>query len=412
MKVSVLNLGCKVNQAECADIEARLISSGWNIADLADKPELCIINTCSVTAKSDYQSRQLIRRAERAGARVIVTGCYAELNREAVAAMKGVERVVANSEKSSIVEEISGFAGDTTFPYPLTGRSRFFLKVQDGCNYSCSYCIIPKARGRSRSSPIYDVVRKAERISSEFSEVVLTGIHLGTYGYDLIPNVTLSDIVRSLLKTNIQRIRLSSLEVTEIQDDLLELFSDPRLCRHLHVPLQSGDDKTLRLMNRTYDSRTFLEGIERIHKRVSGIALGTDVIVGFPGEDNEAFMNTKKMLESLPFSYLHVFPYSPRPGARAACMAQALRPDTKRERVSLLMELGRAKKRAFMMQQIGEILDPLVEELCEEGSFIGTTGNYLKVRAPLVGHSRKEVVSVRITGCSEDMLLGVSMNIT
>ena len=410
MKISVLNLGCKVNQAECSEIKAGLAASGHHITDLSEKPDLCIINTCSVTAKSDYQSRQLIRRARRLGARVIVTGCYADLNRGAVLRMEGVERVFANSEKSRIVGEI-GESGAIGSPTPqLSGRSRFTLKVQDGCNYSCSYCLIPKARGRSRSLSLDSIRRKVEELSLHYQEIVLTGIHLGTYGYDLLPQVTLSHLLKALLQTPIGRIRLSSLEINEINDELLEVLADERVCRHLHIPVQSGDDRILRLMQRRYDINRFVAALARIREYLPDISIGTDAIVGFPTEDPKDFERSYRVIESLPFSYIHVFPFSVRPGTKASLFTPQVAEGEKRERAALLSSLGIQKKRAFMDSQLGKILDPLLETECDDHHLLGTTGNYLKVKVPLDPLHLKKTVSVRITGSSGGMLIGAPMN--
>jgi len=407
MKVSVLTLGCKANQSESFIIEADLRARGCRIVGLEEKPDLCIINTCSVTSKSDYQSRQLIRRASKAGSRVIVTGCYSELNKGMVKAMEGVEDVVDVDKKLYIPLMLPIAASCTTLNYDSPSRSRFFLKVQDGCNYACSYCIIPKARGRSRSSGVEDIIGQITAVSHTYREVVLTGIHLGTYGYDLIPNVKLADLLStSLLKTKIRRVRLSSLEIREIDERLLDLIQDERVCSHLHIPLQSGDDRILGLMNRNYTTREFFNGVERILARVPGIAIGTDIIAGFPGESAQDFKNTLKFLESLPLSYIHVFPYSARPGTEAAQMPNFVDSATRKKRCALLRALGTRKKTEYMKTQIGRTLDLLVEGIDSATTVVGTTGNYLKVRASVTDACPKDIVSVRIAGINDDMLIG------
>ena len=407
MKVSVLTLGCKANQSESFIIEADLRARGCQIVGLEEKPDLCIINTCSVTSKSDYQSRQLIRRASKAGSRVIVTGCYSELNKGMVKAMEEVEDVVDVDKKLCIPIMLHIVTSCSTLNYDSPSRSRFFLKVQDGCNYACSYCIIPKARGRSRSSDVEDIIGQITAVSHTYREVVLTGIHLGTYGYDLIPNVKLADLLStSLLKTKIKRLRLSSLEIREIDERLLDLIQDERVCSHLHIPLQSGDDRILGLMNRNYTTREFFNGVERILARVPGIAIGTDIIAGFPGESAQDFKNTLKFLESLPLSYIHVFPYSARPGTEAAQMPTFVDSATRKKRCALLRALGTRKKTEYMKTQIGRTLDLLVEDIDSDTTVVGTTGNYLKVRASVTDACPKDIVSVRIAGINDDMLIG------
>jgi threonylcarbamoyladenosine tRNA methylthiotransferase MtaB len=373
---------------------------------LGENPDFCIINTCSVTSKSDYQSRQLIRRAHRAGSSVIVTGCYSELNKDAVKAMDGVELVTDNSDKYSIIKEVTGNPSCNTLYIGASLRSRFFLKVQDGCNHSCSYCLIPKARGRSRSIPAEEVIRNIDGISRVYSEVVLTGIHLGTYGYDLKPKVKLSDLVSTiLLKTTIKRIRLSSLEISEVDEGLIALIGDERVCNHLHIPLQSGDDRVLQMMNRPYNAREYLGGIQRILERVPDISLGTDLIIGFPGESEREFENTLDLLKRLPFSYIHVFPFSARKGTKASEMSAAVASSAKRRRCNLARELGSKKKADYMQRQVGKTLDLLIEERIGDRAWLGTTGNYLKALAYLEHARPKDVVPVGIAAVDGDRLV-------
>ncbi|MDI6744843.1 MAG: tRNA (N(6)-L-threonylcarbamoyladenosine(37)-C(2))-methylthiotransferase MtaB [Thermodesulfovibrionales bacterium] len=408
MKISVLTLGCKVNQSESSLIEGALKSSGHQIVDVAEKPDICVVNTCTVTAKSDYQSRQLIRRASRAGARVFVTGCYSELNKESVQSMKGVEAIVNNTNKLSVISKLSNKTIDASSCFPTASKSRFFLKIQDGCNYSCSYCAIPKARGASKSIIPDAVVRQAVKaVSAGFNEIVLTGIHLGTYGIDLKPKVKLSELLETILKqTTIMRIRLSSIEVREIDDELLDLLTDKRICNHLHIPLQSGDDRILKLMNRTYNSDQFSFKIKQIFKKIPGISIGTDVIVGFPGERDVEFQNTYALLERLPISYMHVFPFSSRPATAASQMPDNPPSGTKKERAQRLASLNSRKKTLYMEEQVGKTLEVLIEENNKDGTCAGITGNNLKVIAPINNHSRGSLISVRIQGIQKGKLIG------
>lgn len=409
MKISILTLGCKVNQAESSLIEGALKSVGHSIVNISEKPDICIINTCTVTSKSDYQSRQLIRRAHRVGARVFVTGCYSELNRENVKSMEGVEEIIDNNNKLSIINRLTGKTVSSSLYFLAGERSRFFIKIQDGCNYSCSYCAIPKARGISKSvNPEVVVEQAGNAVSSGYNEIVLTGIHLGTYGYDLQHKVKLANLVRTLLKkTKIKRIRLSSLEVREIDDELLELFRDKRVCNHLHIPLQSGDDKILKLMNRTYDSRQFSLKIEHIYKKIPEIAIGTDVIVGFPGEGISEFQNTYSLLECLPISYMHIFPFSARPGTAASKMPDNTPSSLKKERVHILESLNKRKKTEYMLKQVGKILDVLVENSNSDKICCGTTANYLKILLPLNNYPCGSLIYARIEGLKEGKLTGI-----
>ncbi|BCB96269.1 tRNA (N(6)-L-threonylcarbamoyladenosine(37)-C(2))-methylthiotran sferase MtaB [Dissulfurispira thermophila] len=414
MRIAILTLGCKTNQAESMSIEYALYNSGHQIVNISENPDICVINTCTVTSKADYQSRQLINKALKNNSKVIVTGCYAELNNEELNKIKGDIKTVKNSEKSNIINIIFQKTSSNLFsfnPMPLS-RHRPAIKVQDGCNYSCSYCAIPMARGRSRSVELDDVINEIKLYESMgYKEIVLTGIHLGTYGLDLKPKKSLSILLKTILKnTSIPRIRLSSLEVKEIDDEIIELLKDDRVCRHLHIPLQSGDDNILKLMNRTYLSREYISGIEKILKAIPDISLGTDVIVGFPGEGQAEFDNTRKLIESIAFSYLHIFPYSQRPKTKAIELPYHVAGTIKKERVSILRKIGVTKKQEFIKKHIGKTLDIVVEEQID-GKIIGTTKNYIKV----VSRERKDVVpgmlvNINILGYDNDVAIGSLVN--
>lgn len=410
MRLSVLTLGCKANQAESFQIQTTLSKHGCNIVEISEKPDICVINTCTVTAKSDYESRQLIRKAHKSGAKVIVTGCYSEINRHEVAGMEGVSMVVDNYNKLNIINELSLDIPSNTFEYDSPYKSRFFLKVQDGCNLSCTYCIIPTARGRSRSIETKELVSQVNKISRIYKEVILTGIHLGTYGYDLNPKVKLSDLLYALLQTDIERIRLSSLEITEIDDKLLKLMQDSRVCKHVHIPLQSGDDTILKLMKRGYDAKRFINGVKNIHSALKDLSIGTDVMVGFPGEGDKEFENTRILIDSLPFTYLHVFPYSHRRGTVASEMPMNTNSTTLKQRAALLKRLGRAKKNEFMFRQIGQTLDPLIETQTINGTCTGTTSNYLKVKAVMKTPSLRNIVRVRVERVEDEYLFGLPID--
>ena len=407
MNISLLTLGCKVNQAESSQIASKLLAHGWKVVDLDGHPDLCIINTCSVTSKSDYQSRQLIRRAAKTGSRIIVTGCYSELNVEAVRSMDGVAEVVTNNDKESIINSLCDITSCNSISLDRDPRSRHFTKVQDGCNNACSYCVIPMARGRSRSRKINEIIEEIAHIEGFHNEVVITGIHLGTYGYDLIPKVTLPVLIRTiLLKTKVKRIRLSSIEINEIDEELTEVLQEKRVCNHLHIPLQSGDDRILRMMNRKYNSLQFKEKLLSIARRLPETSIGTDIIAGFPGEGENEFENTRKLLETTPITYVHVFPFSPRIGTVAFEMSPRVDDLEIKERCKVLRVLAKNKKAEFMHNQIGKTLDMIVEEIDDRGSCTGTTANYLRVRAFLKSPRLKDVAYVRIADATEDTLIG------
>lgn len=406
MKVSVLTLGCKVNQSESSIIEGNLNKLGYSIVSLSEHPDYCIVNTCSVTSKSDYQSRQLIRRAVRSGAKVIVTGCYSQLRPDDIRDIDGIFSIVENNKKMSIINMLSDNIASTTYSY--SSRSRPYLKVQDGCNFACTYCIVPLARGKSVSLDVSEVIRQANEFeASGYNEIVLTGIHLGSYGYDLRPRTRLSALLKTLLKkTKIRRIRLSSIEINEVDDELIGILKEQRLCKHIHLPLQSGDDTVLRLMNRMYTSDVYISTVENIIKNVPDIAIGADVIVGFPGEGDKEFLNTKELLSSIPIAYMHIFPFSSRPNTLASQMSMQNTPSIKRERFNELNALNIKKKRAFMLSQINKTLDIIIEEHCPENISSGTSNNYLKVKILSRMYPKKTLIHVRVSGIEESILEG------
>jgi threonylcarbamoyladenosine tRNA methylthiotransferase MtaB len=407
MKVSLLTLGCRVNQSETSIVEGTLKENGITIVNLSEKPDFCVINTCTVTSKSDYNSRQLIRRAVRTGARVIVTGCYSQLKPDEVKAIPGVFELVDNIRKYEIVETIVGKRTDPVFGN--VNRSRPYLKVQNGCNFRCSYCSVPLARGRSESIPLDEAVRRAKLIEDQgYNEIVLTGIHLGAYGRDLKEKSRLADLIRNiLLTTTAVRLRLSSLEINEVTDELIELLQEDRICEHLHLPLQSGNNKILNLMNRHYTVEYFSKRLNMMFSKVENIALGSDIIVGFPEEGEEEFAETFAALTDLPFSYLHVFPFSPRPHTEAANMKNRPPHSIVKKRVERLKELNELKKKRYLSGQINRVLDVVVEERIGDNTISGTSSNYLKIAAHSERYSRGSVVAVRSAKIVGSMLMGI-----
>lgn len=409
-RVTILTLGCRVNQSESSVIEGTLKKHGVSIVTLGENPDFCIINTCTVTGKSDASSRYLIRRAARTDAQVIVTGCFSQLQRNEVCKLQGVCEVVPTSEKEKVISRVLGYDVDPV--YSLHDRARPYLKVQDGCNFSCTYCAVPMARGRSLSLPIDDALKRASDIELQgYHEIVLTGIHLGSYGQDLIPKTSLARLIRTILSsTSLFRIRLSSIEINEIDDELIELLGDTRVCKHLHLPLQSGSDHILKLMNRNYTAKTYQKMLMRLASISSDIALGTDVIVGFPAEGHKEFMLTYEFLKELPFSYFHTFPYSARSGTVAAKLKPQIAGNIISDRAEAVKDLCRAKKTAFTSAQANRILDVIAEEEDAQGCTTGTTGNYLKIEMSSNRLSRGSVVFVRSVAVSSDRLRGVMIS--
>src|SRR5208283_843434 len=324
------------------------------------------------------QSRQLIYRALRNNAKVIVTGCYSELNAEEIKKIGASIDIIKNSEKDSIISKLTNYnesdlCVDNRYP-----RQRPIVKVQDGCNFSCSYCAIPIARGKSRSESYEEIINKInEYDASGYKEVVLTGIHLGAYGLDLRLKKSFSDLLRGILQeTSMTRIRLSSLGINEINDDLLAVISDSRICKHLHIPLQSGDDSILKKMNRTYSASVFINRLEIIAEMFPDIAIGTDVITGFPGEGEESFLKTCRFIEAAPFSYVHVFPYSTRPGTMAASFNDQITDIVKKHRVNVLKTIGDSKRSDYLIRHMNKPLQILIEIRTTEG-YVGTSANYI-----------------------------------
>jgi len=400
IRVAITTLGCKVNHYESAGIEEKIRSRGFSIVPFRSEADIYIVNTCTVTGKTDYQSRQLIRRAHRTNpeASIFVTGCYAQTTPEILAALPGVKMVVGTGQKTAIPDLLCKEVGNETIIYvknvederflsslPVTdfhGQTRAYLKIQDGCNAFCSYCIIPYARGRARSLPEDRVIEEVNSLCrTGYREIVLTGIHLGMYGHDLSPGTSLSNLLRRIEReTDVERLRISSTEPMEITDRIIELIgSSDILCRHLHIPLQSGDDTILRAMNRNYDSRQFEKRIEAIVGAIPDIGIGIDVIVGFPGEGDEEFENTKAFIERLPIHSLHVFPYSKRPGTAAFSLSTHVPEKIKKERARTLRAIDEEKRLSFNSRFIGKRLSVLVEGTKDRGSGLmkGFSGNYI-----------------------------------
>jgi threonylcarbamoyladenosine tRNA methylthiotransferase MtaB len=402
VKVAIATLGCKVNQYESAALGEALAGLGHTLVPFSSTADCYIINTCTVTARTNYQSRQIIRKAIRKNpdAVIVVTGCYAQTAPAEIAEIPGVTLIAGHAEKELIPDlfgrllksrlevRVGNIAETRRFPSLALTRfqdhTRAFLKIQDGCNAWCSYCIVPSARGRSRSLAEDQVRESLARLGrAGYREVVLTGIHLGAYGQDLSPAVSLLDLLQKVEgESPVERLRLSSIEPTEISDDLISLLRQSALlCPHLHIPLQSGDDAILSAMRRHYSASFFKDLLEKLVGTIPDLAIGIDVIVGFPGEDAAAFECTVQLIEALPVAYLHVFPYSPRPGTPAAVMPGQVPPDEKKKRGEILRNLGTRKRETFARRFQDRTLRVLVEERRERNSGLrrGFSDNYLPI---------------------------------
>lgn len=381
MKISILTLGCRTNQSESLYLQRVLSQKGYHIVKSSQQPDYFIINTCAVTEEAERQSRQLINKTLKTGSKVLVTGCYSELYFDKLAKKYDNLILFKNDKKNNIINlfipNTSCNTGENNINFL---RHRPIIKIQEGCNYSCSYCTIPYTRGQQKSIDMKKIIDEILYFEKNgFKEIVLTGTHLGTYGHDLSPKSKLSILIKHILKkTNILRIRLSSLDINEIDEELIEILSHNRICKHLHIPLQSGDDYILKLMNRRYTFSDFKLGIDRIIKKIPEISIGTDIIVGFPQESEHHFENTKKSIELLPFSYIHVFPYSKRPNTKASTLAGHIPDNIKKARVLEIKNMGNNKKLLYINRFIGKTLEVLVEEIYKD-YYIGTSGNYIKV---------------------------------
>lgn len=438
--VAFLTLGCKVNQIETQSMSKLFRQAGYAVKEFGEDADIYVINTCSVTAVGEKKSRQQIRRAHRMnpGAVIAVTGCYAQLAPEDIAAIEGVGLVIGTRDRQNIVrlaeEAAESYARERrastrvenirdanefeelTAADDLKGdaaprhRTRAFIKIQEGCENFCTYCIIPYTRGPLRSRRLNSIKQEARRLAGEgYREIVLTGIHLGAYGRDFGDGTTLADAVETVLsEKSFARVRLSSLESLEVDGRLLKLMKEePRLAPHLHLPLQAGSDEILRRMNRHYTTGEFIALAERLRKEVPFLALTTDIIVGFPGETEEMFAETLKNAELLGFSRIHVFPYSIRPGTPAATMPDQVPEPIKKERVHRLEQMGEKTAARFRQSAIGEVKEVLIETIdSAEGIADGLTDNYLRVYCDGSGRKSGELVRLRLDREYRDGLWG------
>jgi len=407
-KFAITTLGCKVNQCESVTIAQMLKSAGLQEAQGESdtspaESDFCIINTCTVTQKASMQSRQAVRQAVRSNphARIIVTGCLAQTEPEQFRQIDGVNEIIGNPHKMAIPHCIASAASASeTKPaweefewrspdIPASGnRTRPVLKIQDGCNTFCTYCVVPYARGRSRSMPLKRVLGNIDCFKrTGFRELVLSGVHMGVYGLDLVPASNFAELLKQIQNVNlIERVRLSSIEPNELTDEIIDRVAQsvPRateFCRHFHLPLQSGDDSILKRMQRPYSTALFRERVEAIHRKIPDAAIGVDVMIGFPGESETAFENTLQLIEDLPLTYLHVFSFSPRKQTPASRYPGQIASDLKKARSRKMIRLGHLKTDAFYRKFVGTKMEVLIEG--QKGPkakhLKGMTGNYIPV---------------------------------
>lgn len=459
---AVATLGCKVNQADSEAIGEQMCAAGFQQRDFGELADVYIVNTCTVTHLGDRSSRQAISQARRRqpDALLVVTGCYAEMNPSAVAALPGVDLVVGNRGKDALVAAIvekwqdaeaeASEAGDqhidsdsvlasiddeprpenpfhllplsvTPANTPLYSRTRVQMKVQDGCDNRCTYCIVPYARGGSRSRGIAAVVEHVQRkVRAGFNEVVLTGVHLGDYHPEGDETRDLGDLIAALLReTEMPRIRVSSLEPEDFRLEWLELWQNPRMCRHLHLPMQSGSDYILRRMARRYNSIRYHTLVTTAKRMVPGIAISTDIITGFPGESDDDFEQTYQLSAELQFAKAHVFRFSPRQGTPAARMRGQIKDEVKKARSERLLSLNEQDMRHFREQFLGETVEVLIESR-KHGRWEGLSDNYLRVELddlPNAGESGEHdqnwqniLVQAKLLELVDDGMLGMVCN--
>lgn len=430
-KIAFYTLGCKVNQADTASMENLFLRSGHQLVSFDGEADVYIINTCVVTNTGQRKSRQTIHRAIRKNpnALIVVTGCYPQTAAEEVKAIAGVDMIIGNQDRAQIVQlveerlahrqtdtldAVHKLTASTAFEEmaagDITDKTRAFLKIQEGCNQFCTYCIIPYARGPLRSRSLESIRTETQRlISAGFKEIVLIGIHLGCYGKENPDGPTLYNAVKTVLDVpGVQRLRLGSLESVEVEPRLLTLMQeDARFCRHLHLPLQSGCDKTLQAMHRPYTTAKFKTLLADIKTKVPDIAITTDVIAGFPGETEADFETTCKFAESCGFSKMHIFPFSARKGTPAEKFAGAVTEAVKKERADILGRIDETMHKAFLQAMVGQNAEVLFEQPAGEDYFEGLTGNYQRVFVKSGGRNLGgEILPVKITAFDGEKLLG------
>ena len=429
-RIALHNLGCKLNFTEMAMIGNEFIDHNYSIVDIKDQPDVVIINTCSVTSHADRECRQIIRKVLRSAPKafIAVIGCYSQLSVEEVAAIEGVDLVLGTSEKKEVFNLIDGqqkkerseihvsCMNDQKSFYNASSvgfkdRTRAFIKIQDGCDYHCSYCTIPLARGKSRSAAIHEVLQEAHQaVDQEYKEIVLTGVNVGDYKNN--DESSLVGLLRSLVRIDgIERIRISSVEPNLLTDELLDLwFSNSKICNHWHIPLQSGSNAVLHQMRRRYQSQVFIDRVQYIVSQVPKAGIGADVIVGFPTENEIQFQDTYSLLESLPVTYLHVFAYSERPDTHAMTLNPKVETEIKSMRSNKLRELADRKRKTFYNSFIGQTVPVLVETRNSDDNAVGLTEEYVRVVFGTKMNLTNQIVYVTINEVKGNTCMGTIVN--
>jgi len=425
-RIALHTLGCKLNYAETAAIGKQFTSRGYIVVGLDDPADVVVINSCSVTSQADRECRQLVRRAIRHSpdAFVAVVGCYAQLQSEQIAGINGVDLVLGTQDKFSLLDFIDtekkknhanvvvSCIDDNNFGLASSAgfedRTRAFLKVQDGCDYRCTYCTIPQARGRSRSTTIVEIVRQArEAVGLGYKEIVLTGVNVGDYGKN--DGTNLLALLKQLVTVDgLMRIRISSVEPNLLTDELLDFwFANDILCHHWHIPLQSGSNTILRKMRRRYLTGVYAERVERIKSNVPTAGIGSDVIVGFPGESDALFNETCNFLNDIPISYFHIFSYSERPNTPAAAFDKKIDPQIKAKRSKKLRQLGIQKRHMFYETFVGKTVPVLFESAHLDGTLSGLTEEYVRVDVKSNADLTNTIVNVTIKEAFSEKCIGM-----
>ena len=409
-RVAIETHGCKLNQADSGSLATEFADAGFDVVGEDTPVDVYVVNSCTVTHVADSKARRALRSARRRhpNATIVATGCYAQRSPETLRQLDEVDLVVGNTEKATLVRHVIDWAGDEIVPCatgddvqaisPSAARTRAMIKIQEGCNQVCAYCIVPKVRGRERSIPPDEIVGKIDEYTNRgYKEVVLTGTQLGSYGFDL-EGIDLTGLISYVLdRCNMARLRVSSLQAHEIDERLLALWSDDRLAPHFHLPLQSGGDAILKRMRRRYDSRQFLDAVDGIRRAVPDAAVTTDVIAGFPGETESDFEETYRMCREIGFASMHVFPYSARPGTSAAHFRDDVPPQVKSERVGRLIELSKERATDYRGRFVGTSRQVLWESH-KSGKWVGLTDNYIRVTARSDRELANEITWARIVG--------------
>jgi threonylcarbamoyladenosine tRNA methylthiotransferase MtaB len=434
--VSLHTLGCKLNYSETSTLAGEFHNRGFSVIEYGEQSDIFVLNTCTVTENADKECRQIIRSVlhKNPSAYVIVTGCYAQLQPHELAAINGVDLVLGTHEKFKLFDYADNFEkknysctftspidNETDFDYAyssdIDSRTRAFLKIQDGCDYNCSFCTIPLARGGSRSLEINKVVGNAQKlIDTGYKEIVLTGVNTGDYKWEdrsrrlEVRKYKLLDVLYELDKLDIMRLRISSIEPNLLSDDIISLVkSSNKFCKHFHIPLQSGDKEILKLMKRRYNTELYRELIQKLNEEIPDIGIGVDVIVGFPGETDESFKKTYRFIDELGVSYLHIFSYSERKNTCAVTLEGGVEITKRRNRSQILRELSVKKKQRFYKKNSGTIQEVLFETQQKDGSILGFTGNYIKVKIPGSKGLENSILRVKLSELKQSNFVGAEL---